>query len=207
MEGEVTERRPGTLGRCSKNHLSLHTDSQKVRPTHSFSGSLSFHRGSAISWKKSSKEMLTIGRGTKTTAERLFWFVCFFAPKSVFSTKSSGIFHLDFKGKGGCCLLPSSAPLGDLAAPQALCTTTGTPRHIYICSWGWLPCFFFWDSTQETPHLQIPRELHVESRGLFLPPSLYSILCFLLLPLAAFLLSCMGNGETSWGSPPTGWQQ
>ena len=49
-----------------------------------------------------------------------------------------------------------------------------------------------------------PKGTALESRGLFPPPSLYSILCFFLLPLGAFLLSCMGNADTSWGSPPTG---
>ena len=132
------------------------------------------------------------------------WVCLVFAPKSVFSTKSSGTFHLDFKGKGGCCLRPTSAPPGDLAAPQALCTTTDTKLDLLHLLLGLAAMFLLLRLYPRNTTFPDPKGTALESRGLFPPPSLYSILCFFLLPLGAFLLSCMGNADTSWGSPPTG---
>lgn len=168
-------------GWCLKTHVLLSADRLSKCETHTeFSGSLSFHTECPIFLKDSSKETPQTGRGTKGTAERLLCF--FFLSKC----QSFGAFYIDFKARGGC---------SSLLLRTATHNTT-QPQICMACSWA--GCVFLSLRSLYSRHTKF---LDSEGPGwgnhwsFFLLPSIYGILCFFPLVLAAYLLPCIGGGE------------
>lgn len=145
-----------------------------------FSGALSFQTECPIFLKDSSKETPKTGRGTKE--QQKGFFVCFSLPKC----QSFGTFHIDFKARGGCSSLLLRSATRNTTQPQ-ICAA---------CSWA--GCMFLSLRRLYSRHTKF-----LDSEGprwgnhwsFFLLPSIYGILCFFPLVLAACLLPCMDGGE------------
>lgn len=149
--------------------------------------------------------MLTTGRGTKTTAESLFGLFGFCSQVSFLYQK---LWHFSSRlQREGRMLSPAHicSPGGSGCSPGPLHNYRHIKTDLLHLLLGLAAMFLLLRLYPRNTAFPDPRGTACGVTGTFPTSPLYSILCFFLLLLGAFLLSCMGNGETSWGSPPPHW--